>query len=342
MSERWFNYSGDEEDVVLSTRVRVARNLKDYRFPELITEDEARELTDAIVETVDMESNNKYEFFSLEDMDSINRTKYIENHLISPRLIKNPSLSSFFLREDESISIMVNEEDHIRIQSLLPGLNLEKAWTMVDKLDDELESKLDYAFDEDLGYLTSCPTNVGTGLRASAMVHIPALSMSGYIDSLIQGLGKIGLTVRGIYGEGSEALGNLYQISNQVTLGDREEDIIEKLKRVIYQVIDKERKVRSIIMASKEEELEDRIYRSLGILKNARIMSSREAMAHISNIRLGIETGILDDLEYREITELIISVQPANIQICYGESNKYKRDFNRAKFIREYFMTEEV
>ena len=343
MAKRWFNSSGEEEDVVLSTRVRVARNLKDYKFPELISLDESDTMTESILDTVKEDLEADYNFFKVLDLDLLHRRNYIENHLISPALIKKPDRSSFLLKEDESVSIMINEEDHIRVQSLLAGLNLEKAWKIVDRIDDNLESKLDYAFHRDLGYLTSCPTNIGTGLRASAMVHIPSLSMSGYVDSLIHGLSKIGLTVRGIYGEGTEALGNLYQISNQITLGEEEEVIIEKLKRVIYQVIDKEREVRAFLLSNREKELEDRVFRSLGIVKNARIMSSKEAMAHISNIRLGLETDMIDDLTYRDITELIISIQPANIQmICGEELSKIDRDCKRAELIREYFISEEV
>lgn len=343
MTKRWFDSPGQEEDVVLSTRIRIARNLRSYNFPEIITLEESDGLTENVLDTVKNSFESNYSFHKIANLDLLDRRNYIENHLISPGLTKRPDHSSFLLRDDENASIMINEEDHIRIQSLLPGLDLEKGWSIVDEIDDSLESNLDYAFHEQLGYLTSCPTNIGTGLRASAMVHIPSLSMSGYVNSLIQGLNKIGLTVRGIYGEGTEALGNLYQISNQVTLGEEEKVIIEKLKRVIYQVIDKERKVRSLILDNRKEELEDRVYRSLGIVKNARIMSSREAMAHISNIRLGIETGLIKDLTYRDITELIISVQPANIQMTSGsELNKKKRDYNRAELIREYFISEEV
>ncbi len=232
---------------------------------------------------------------------------------------------------------MINEEDHLRIQVLLPGLNFEEGWKLCNEIDDFLESTLNFAFDEDFGYLTSCPTNVGTGLRASAMVHIPSLVITGYVDSLIQGLNKIGLAVRGIHGEGTKAIGNLYQISNQTTLGEGgEEEIIEKLRNVIYQIINKERDVRNNLLINKTKEVEDKVFRSLGILKYSRLMTSREAMAHLSNVRLGKEMGIIDDIDYNKIIKLMIDIQPASIQkTANKELNKEERDTRRAGLIRE-------
>lgn len=341
--ERWFDSQGEEEDVVLSTRVRIARNLKDYNFPEIISLEESDRLTEDVLDTFRDSFDDNYSFHKVESLNILDRQNYIENHLISPRLIQRPEYSSFLLKDDESISVMINEEDHLRIQSLLPGLNLDKAWNIVDEIDNKIEKKLNYAFNEDLGFLTSCPTNLGTGLRVSAMVHIPALALTGYLNSMIQGFNKIGLTVRGIYGEGTEALGNLYQISNQVTLGESEETIIKKLRGVIYQVIDKEREVRQSLLLNRRIEFEDRVFRSYGILKNSRIISSKEAMAHISNIRFAMEGKLIDGFNYKEITELIISIQPAHIQKGYeNQLDKKERDVKRADLIRNFFISKEV
>lgn len=232
---------------------------------------------------------------------------------------------------------MINEEDHIRIQTLFPGFNLNDAWKLCSAIDDKLGEKFEYAFDEKWGYLTACPTNVGTGLRASVMLHLPCISMTKTINSLVEGLREIGLTVRGLYGEGSEALGNLYQISNQVTLGVSEEEIINKLNKVVYQIIQRERKTREYLKDNKTIELENRVYRSYGILSYARIMSSKEAMKHLSNIRLGWEMGLFKNDKFRNIFNLMIEVQPANIQKRFDrDMNDEDRDIARAKIIRDY------
>lgn len=341
--KKWFDSTGTEEDVVISTRVRIARNIKDYKFPETINMEEADKLTENILDIFKDNFDENYSFIKIENIDNLDRQNYVESHLISPRLIKKPEYSSFLLKEDETVSIMINEEDHLRVQSLLSGLNIDKAWEIVNDIDDKIEKKLDYAFNENFGYLTSCPTNLGTGLRVSTMVHIPAISVSGYLNSMIYGFNKIGLTVRGIYGEGSKGLGNLYQISNQVTLGENEKTIIEKLRGVIYQVIEKERELREFLLLNRRDDFEDRVFRSYGILENARIVSSKEAMAHISNIRLGMEAGLIDKFNYRDITELIISVQPAHIQKQFDTNlGKKDRDIKRAELIRKFFISKEV
>ena len=343
MARKWFESVGEEEDVVVSTRIRLARNLEDYRFPEKISIEDADSMMDKIMGVIKGNLKGNYDYFKITDLDRVERKGFIENHIISPTLLRYPNKSGFFLRDDETVNIMVNEEDHIRIQALLPGLNFEKGYAIVDRIDDSLEKDLRYAFDENYGYLTSCPTNLGTGLRASAMVHIPALSMSGHLKGMMQGFSKIGLVVRGIYGEGTEALGYFYQISNQITMGETEKELMDKLKRVVYQVVDKEREVRRFLLEYRYTEMEDRIYRSLGILKNARLLSSREAMSHISNIRMGMDFKIVENIDYRDITQLIILSQPANIQLKFGKGlEKYERDVKRADLVREYFQYGEV
>ncbi|NMB27165.1 MAG: protein arginine kinase [Tissierellia bacterium] len=334
---KWFEEAGLEEDVVVSTRIRVARNLKDYKFPQMMNIEESEKVTQEVLNAMkSLAHNGNYKFIRISNLEPLDRRIFIEEHLISPGLIQRPDQSSFLLREDENITIMINEEDHLRIQVLLSGLNFEEGWNLCNEIDDFLEDTLNFAFHEEFGYLTSCPTNVGTGLRASAMVHVPSLVITGYINSLVQGLNKIGLAVRGIHGEGTKAIGNLYQISNQATLGEEEEEIIEKLKNVIYQIINKERDVRNNLIGSRKKEIEDKVFRSLGILKYSRLMTSREAMAHLSNVRLGKEMGIINDIDYNKITKLMVQIQPASIQKGIDkELTKGERDARRASLIRE-------
>lgn len=338
-----FNTRENVDDIVLSTRIRIARNLSDYKFPEIINLEESDRLTTDILNSIKNNFEDNYSFHKMENIEINDRKNFIEDHLISPRLIKKPEMSSFLLKDDKSVSIMINEEDHLRIQSFLPGFDLDAGWNIVNEIDNKLEKELDYAFDEDLGYLTSCPTNIGTGLRVSAMVHLPALTVTGYINSLINELNKIGLTVRGIYGEGSSIQGNLYQISNQITLGESEETIIKKIRGIIFQIIDRERELRNFLLLNRRDEFEDRVFRSYGILRNARIISSKEAMEHISNIRIGIAVGLINNIEFDDINKLIISIQPAHIQ--NDEENildKKERDIKRAGFIRNALKCGEV
>ncbi|MCF6462473.1 protein arginine kinase [Clostridium sp. Cult1] len=334
---KWVEGTGFDEDVVVSTRVRLARNLKDFRFPQKMNIEESEKLTQKILNVMkDLPSNINYKFIRINNLTPLERVVSIEEHLISPGLIQKPDYSSFLIRDDENITIMINEEDHLRIQVLLPGLNFEEGWKTSNEIDDFLESSLDYAFHQEFGYLTACPTNVGTGLRASVMVHLPSLSITGYINNLINGLNKIGLTVRGLYGEGTEAVGNLFQISNQITLGEGEDQIIRKLKNIIYQILDKERNVRNNLLENRKNQTEDRVFRSLGILKYSRNITSKEAMRLLSNVRLGIEMGIIDDIGFKDITKLMIEVQPASIQkYANKELTQEERNIIRANFIRE-------
>ncbi|HLR20380.1 MAG TPA: protein arginine kinase [Tissierellaceae bacterium] len=339
---KWLDEPSLDEDVVVSTRVRIARNLDKYKFPSLLSINESDELTDEVLVKMKEVLDSNYQFFRTRDLSDREQLVYVEKHLISPGLIQEKNKSSFLLRNDEKASIMINEEDHIRVQTLFPGSNLEKAWELCSNIDDRLEENLKYAYDKDLGYLTSCPTNVGTGLRASVMLHLPCITMTNNMNSLIEGLGSIGITVRGLYGEGSKALGNLYQISNQTTLGQSEEEIIEKLNKVVQQIINKERNTRKHLKEYKLLELEDKVYRSSGILRYARILTSKEATVHLSNIRLGLEMEILETGDFKDVIKLMMDIQPANIQIRYDKDmNEQERDTARANVIREYISNME-
>ena len=331
---KWLEDLGEDEDVVVSTRIRVARNIEKYKFPNIISMEESDALTKEVLDAV-KESEDIYKFYKIIDLSEIEKYVFVEEHLISPGLLNIKEKSSFLLREDEKVTIMINEEDHIRIQVLLSGSNMEEGWRICSEIDDLIESKINYAFHEKMGYLTSCPTNVGTGLRASIMVHLPCITMAGQLNGIMEELRKIGLTIRGLYGEGTKSLGHLYQISNQTTLGEKEEHIIRKLNRVIYEVVNRERSTRNYLMETNSLVLEDKIYRSLGILKYNRMISSKGAMFHLSNVKLGCDMGIIDGMDSKSIIKLMIEIQPAKVQKSLNKTMiKEERDMNRSIIIR--------
>lgn len=334
----WLKGEGKDKDIVLSSRVRLARNIENIRFPHLMTVPEANQVKKTVSDSIinNSISNSRYKMYEIDKLSPLERSIFVEKHLISPNLLEKPELSAFLLRDDEKVSIMINEEDHIRIQVLLPGLNIEEGWEIGSRIDDLLESNAKYAFDERFGYLTCCPTNVGTGLRASVMVHLPCLVLTGFINQILQAVSQIGLTVRGLYGEGSSAIGNLFQISNQTTLGESEEEIIQKLKSIVFQIIAKERAAMESLLNNKRVEIEDKVYRSLGILQNARIISSKESMELLSNVRMGINMNIIKNINLDTVNNLMIETQPANIQNqAEHELTVLERDVKRSEIIRE-------
>lgn len=334
----WLN-SGDYNDVVVSTRLRVARNLERTTFPLFASEKESQEVLDKVYNAVDsVFKEGEYSLFKLREMEEREGIRFMEDHLISPGLVEKNKNGSFFLRNDENVTIMINEEDHIRLQVLLPGFDLIKGWEICSQIDDLLESKLDFAYHREYGYLTACPTNTGTGLRASVMLHLPSVTASGNIGSIINALKKAGLTIRGIYGEGSEAVGDLYQVSNQLTLGETEDEIIEKLNRVVYQLIKRERNTRNFLLEKKHVEFEDRIFRAKGLVSNARVISSKEALKNLSTIKLGIDSGVLKEPKGDELIDLMISIRPGNVQSMEEKTmDKDERDIKRANILRDYF-----
>ncbi|WP_132996392.1 protein arginine kinase [Sporanaerobacter acetigenes] len=334
---KWLEDSGVEDDVVISSRIRIARNLENFKFPQIMNREEAEDISLKILNVAKKsDSFNDYKFYRVNDLSVLEKNVFIEEHLISPNLVQNQEKGSFLLKNDESVTIMINEEDHLRIQCLSSGLNLEELWSAANNIDDILEESLDFAFDEKFGYLTSCPTNTGTGMRASVMIHLPSLVFTGYMNNIYQALSQIGLTVRGLYGEGTSALGNIFQISNQTTLGETEEEIIQKLKNVIIQIADKEREVRNKLLNTRQIEIEDKVFRSMGILKYSRILSSNEAMSLLSDVKMGIEMGIIKNIEPKEINKLMILIQPASLQKYFEtDLTAEKRDIKRAELIRE-------
>jgi protein arginine kinase len=270
------------------------------------------------------------------ELTALDKRVLVEKHLISPQLAEDSAFGACLLSPNEEVSIMINEEDHIRIQCLFPGLQLNEALQVANSLDDWIEEKIDYAFDEKRGYLTSCPTNVGTGLRASVMMHLPALVLTQQMNRIVPAINQLGLVVRGIYGEGSEALGNIFQISNQMTLGKSEEDIVQDLMSVVQQLITQERSAREALVKTSNIQLEDRVFRSYGLLAHSRVMETKEAAKCLSNVRLGIDLGYITDISRSILNELMILTQPGFLQQYAGGPLKpNERDVRRASLIRE-------
>ncbi len=343
---KWLKLQENHEynDVVISSRIRLARNLEKFKFPSYISNEDAASVFKVFAEAINkIDSNKEFSLVSMKDLDLIDSNVLMEEHIISPELIKNRNISHYIINKNNLINLMINEEDHMRLQILLPELDLYKAYEMADELDRKLEKEIDFAYNSKFGYLTSCPTNTGTGMRASVMLVLPALQFSNYIDGFKDSLGKLGITIRGVYGEGSEALGNMYQISNQKTLGFSEEEVIDKLENIVLKVIDKERETRIRLLSSKTDFIEDKIFRAFGTLKYSRIISDREALSHLSFLRMGISLNLYKGLSFNQITDLMLSIQKNNM-IRYGKFLNSNENDNtlRAKFIRDYFEKEEI
>lgn len=325
--------NNSQKDIVVSTRIRLARNLSGIPFPSRMTDSQREELKEK-VKTAISESNTPFaktlKFIDMANVPENELGAMVERHVISPEFAKNQKGRAIILSGDESISIMIGEEDHIRIQVILEGLQLEKAYDIAERIDTLLYGSLHFAFDENLGYLTECPTNLGTGLRASVMLHLPATEAAGEISTLSDTVAKIGFTVRGMYGEGSKSAASLYQVSNQITLGISEKNALDNLKIITIQLIDKERLSRENLDKLR---IEDTVYRALGVLKNCRILDSGEMMKLLSRIKLGISMGILK--EEIDPIKLIIDSQPYSLMRKYGEMNPLERDICRANYLRE-------
>lgn len=332
----WMAAHGEHSDIVMSTRIRLARNLTGYRFPIAFTEDDAMAVDKATAGVLVDSKQPNYSYMKMSELPSLERLVLVEKHLISPHLANPDRYGAVILSEDETVSVMVNEEDHIRIQCIYPGLQLRAAYEKADAVDDLLESELAYAFDEDFGYMTSCPSNTGTGMRASVMMHLPALTMTKQIDRIIPAISRLGMVVRGSYGEGSDAPGNVYQVSNQTTLGRTEQEILVDLGNITSRLIAHERKSREVLLAKSRLALENRLFRSLGTIVYARLLPSGEAARCLSDVRLGIDLGIIQDVDVSILNELMIFMQPGFLQQFAGtELSQEERDIFRAKLFRE-------
>ncbi len=338
----WIKQKGNEDDIVLSSRIRLARNLKMLPFPDQSSQEQLKKVVN-IMKSILLNQNIelagdqfKFNYIEMEKLSPIKKMMFVEKNLSSPHFVKNEGYGKIlFFDQDEKISIMVNEEDHLRIQILLPGLQAKKAWQIADQIDDTIEKDTEYAFSKEWGYLSACPTNVGTGLRSSVMVHLPGLNISNNINRLFEVVGKLGLTVRGIYGEGSESAGNIYQISNQITLGSKEEDIIENLESVTKQVITQEKSARNKLFNERETFIKDKIMRAYGKLKYAYSISTSEAMELLSYVKMGLEMGLINEIDTLLLKKLFIIIRPAHLQSLLGEEvDSAQRDLKRAELIQ--------
>lgn len=341
-SGEWLRGEGPEADIVISTRIRLARNLS--QFPFLTRADDAarseieRILSGQVARLASRKSLNYFDVTSLQRLD---RQFLVERQLISRELAEGQGARSVGFSTAENVSLMINEEDHLRIQVLHSGLALESCWQEINQIDDLLEEQVSFAFSEQLGYLTACPTNCGTGIRVSVMLHLPALVQTKEIQKVFQALHKIGLAVRGLYGEGSQAMGDFYQISNQTTLGKSEEQLIKNLKDVIPNIIGYERRVRTALIKENRQGLHDQVSRAYGILKSAQTITSEETMQHLSSLRMGINLGLIEGLPIPTVNELFIFTQPAHLQkLRHSPLDSGERNVARASYLRERLTSE--
>src|SRR3954469_17110417 len=328
---------GPHNKIVLSSRVRLARNLKGMAFPGWAKKPDRVKALESIRPAVEGLPQMKHAYSeSMDNLTALDKQILVERHLISREHAAKNAGSGLVLNKEESLCVMINEEDHLRMQALRPGLQLKQAWAAIDQFDSQLEKKLEYAFDASLGYLTACPTNLGTGIRVSAMLHLPGLVLAEQINQIIQAVNKLGLAVRGLYGEGTEALGNVFQVSNQMTLGEAESDIVERLNKVLSQIIEHEENARAMLLEKKPKSVYNHIGRAYGILANAHSISSKETMNLLSLMRLGVDLGVFVDVERWLVDELFIVTQPAHLQKRFSEKlSAEERDLLRADMLRE-------
>ena len=332
----WYTVPAPENDIAVSTRIRLARNLEKLPFPARMTDQQRKELNAQVKKAIE-ESNTPFakslKYINMSDVPQNEIAAMVERHVISPEFAANPAERAIILSPDESISVMIGEEDHVRIQVILGGLQLEKAYDLAEQLDSLLFASLHFAYDERIGFLTECPTNLGTGLRASVMLHLPVLNSGGEIRQLTDSVAKIGFKVRGMYGEGTKASASMFQISNQITLGITEKNAIDNLKIVTMQILEKERAARNGL---KRIKLEDMCYRALGILQNCRMCSSEEMMNDLSAVQLGVSMGILKTK--LPPIQLLIEGQPHMLMKKYGAADADERDIYRAEFLRDSLL----
>ncbi len=334
----WYKTKGNDSDIVISTRIRLARNLKNYNFCGRMSADDAAGVIEKTKNALD---EKEFKFINLGNMDKVDKQLLLEEHLISRELMESKIPGGVFTGADNKISIMVNEEDHIRMQCILGGYDLAGAYAAINAVDNELEEKLDFAFDEKYGYLTKCPTNTGTGMRASVMLQLPGLAITGNINNMIAAVNKVGIAVRGMYGEGSRGTAYIYQVSNQVTLGITEAETIEKLKNVVDMLIEKERQVTKTLYNNNPLQFKDKVSRAYAALCGAYIMTDEEFMELVPYVRMGINMGIITTIDSGTINSLIKELSPAHVSKQLGAANAPQRDEKRATKLREVLGQEE-
>jgi protein arginine kinase len=336
-SSEWLKGTGPNSDIVISSRIRLARNLSKLPFPHWANKKESEQVCDAVVEAAGKVGFLKQTtVFKLADLDSVDKQFLVERHLMSHDHAQKTDSKAVIIDHEEIISIMVNEEDHIRMQVMQSGFNLFETWNIGNKIDDALARELPYAFLPDWGYLTACPTNTGTGMRGSVMLHLPALVMTRQVDRVLAAIAKLSFNTRGLYGEGTQALGNFFQISNQVSLGHGEDEIIGNINGIIRQIIEQEHQARELMFSKNRALLEDKINRSFGILKSAYIISSQETIELLSLVRLGLDLGLIKHIDRARLNDLFIVTQPAHLQKIENKKlTSEERDVKRAEIIRE-------
>jgi len=339
-SGEWLKGTGPESDIVISSRIRLARNLADFPFLSRTTEADRAEIEKTLRNHVtSLQESGKFPretlYFNVGELEEVDRQFLVERQLISREQAEGEGARAAVIDPSERFSVMINEEDHLRFQVMHSGLDLGSTWQQINELDDLIEEQATYAFSSKLGYLTACPTNVGTGVRVSVMLHLPALVITRQIEKVFKSLQKINLAVRGLYGEGSQAMGDFYQISNQITLGLTEEELTKKVADVVPVLIDYERQAREFLVRESHETLHDRVSRAYGILRTAQTISSEETMHLLSSVRMGVNLGLINDLEIPTINKLFIHTQPAHLQKLTGiELDKADRDIERATYLR--------
>ncbi|MEX0936426.1 MAG: protein arginine kinase [Pirellulales bacterium] len=335
-SGEWLRGAGPESDIVISSRIRLARNLADFPFITRATDSDRVEIEKILREQISaVADSDRLMYFNVSELGGVDRQFLVERQLISREHAESQGARGVAIDRDEQFSVMINEEDHLRIQVMRSGLSLDAAWERINELDDSIEQRATYAFSDRLGYLTACPTNVGTGLRVSVMLHLPALVITRQIDKVFRSLQKISLAVRGLYGEGSQAMGDFYQISNQITLGRSETDLIKQVNDVVPVMIDYERQARDFLVRESHQTLHDRVSRAYGILRTAQTISSEETMHLLSSVRMGVNLGLINDVEIPTVNKLFIHTQPAHLQKIRGfELDTADRNIERATYLR--------
>ncbi|MCG3128724.1 MAG: Protein-arginine kinase [Phycisphaerae bacterium] len=333
----WLRGVGPLHEIVISTRVRLARNLRGYPFLTRADAKQRQQVADDIQAAIRSAAGlAKYECVRIDGLDELDRMLLVERHLISRQHAESEGARLVAFQSDEQSSLMINEEDHLRLQVMRSGFQLHEAWEHINRIDDALEEKLEFAFHERYGYLTACPTNVGTGIRVSVMLHLPALKLSGEIEKVFRAAKGLKLAVRGLFGEGTQALGDFYQISNQTTLGRAESEIIDEFHaKIIPKIVEYERHARAALVRERLHSLDDKIWRAMGVLRNARLMSSDEALECLSHLRMGVHIGRLTNVDLQTVNELFLQTQPAHLQKLHGSRlNGEQRSVVRAALIR--------
>ena len=342
-SGEWLRGSGPESDIVISSRIRLARNLAEFPFISRASQSDRGEIEAILRDRVmHIQESGELEYVNVNELKVIDRQFLVERQLISREHAESEGARGVAIDRREQVSLMINEEDHLRIQVMHSGLDLDAAWQQIDRIDSLIADQVTFAFHPKLGYLTACPTNVGTGVRVSVMLHLPALVITRQIDKVFRSLQKISLAVRGLYGEGSQAMGDFYQISNQITLGKSETDLVKQVGDIVPVLIDYERQARDFLVKESHENLHDKVSRAYGILRTAQTISSEETMHLLSSVRMGVNLGLINDLKIPTLNELFIHTQPAHLQKLRGvELDTADRNIERARYLRRHLNKED-